>query len=86
MSAAISALTGGHPVRWGQVHFPGDQAAVSREHGGGCDQAVRPQRSGQEPDELGEDCAVGPVQPGGVLVRRSTAASCRSTSRARTTR
>ncbi len=30
----------------------------------GGDQAVRPQPSRQEPDQRGEDCAVGTVEPG----------------------
>jgi hypothetical protein len=65
ISAVISALTGGRPVRFGQVHFfltsPG---AVPPEHGAGGDQPVRPQRSGQVPDQRGQDRAVGPVQAG----------------------
>jgi len=49
------------PVRVGP--FSGDQAAVPPEHRAGRDQAVHPQMPWQEPDERGEDCAVGPVQP-----------------------
>ena len=44
--------------------FPGDQAAVPPQHGAGSDQPVHPQVSGQQPDERGQDRAVGPVQPG----------------------
>ncbi len=43
---------------------PCDQPAMPPEHGAGCHQPVRPQRSGQEADQRGEDRAVGPVQPG----------------------
>jgi hypothetical protein len=42
----------------------GDQAAVPPEHSAGCDQPVHPQRSRQEADQRGEDCAVSPVQVG----------------------
>jgi len=48
------------PVRIGPL--PGDEAAVPAKHSTGGDQPVRPQASGQEPDERGEDRAVGPVQ------------------------
>jgi hypothetical protein len=41
---------------------------------------VGSQLSRQEPDQRGEDRAVGPVQPGRGLIRRSTATSWRSTS------
>ena len=51
-----------HPVRIGPL--PGDQAAVPPQDGTGGDQAMRLQPSRQEPDERGEGCAVGPVQPG----------------------
>ena len=44
--------------------LPGDQAAVPPQHGSRRDQPVHPQPSGQEPDQRGEDRAVGPVQPG----------------------
>ncbi len=39
-----------------------------------------PQSCRQEPDQRGEDGAVGPVEPGPGCARRSTATSCRSTS------
>jgi hypothetical protein len=42
----------------------GDQAAVPAKNGAGCDQPVHPQVCRQEPDQRGEDRAVGPVQPG----------------------
>src|ERR1039457_2801377 len=42
----------------------GDQAAVPPQDGAGGDQPVHPQPCRQETDERGEDCAVGPVQPG----------------------
>jgi hypothetical protein len=42
----------------------GDQAAVPPQDSAGGDQTVRLQPSRQEPDQRGEDCAVGPVQPG----------------------
>ena len=42
----------------------GDQAAVPAQDGAGGDQPVRPQPGRQEPDQRGEDRAVGPVQPG----------------------
>lgn len=42
----------------------GDQAAVPPQHGAGGDQPVHPQLPRQEPDERGEDGAVGPVEPG----------------------
>jgi hypothetical protein len=51
-----------HPAGIGPV--PGDQAAVPPQHGSRRDQPVRPQPSGQEPDQHGEDRVVGPVQPG----------------------
>jgi hypothetical protein len=44
--------------------LPGDEAAVPPEHGAGCDQPVHPQRSRQQADQRGEDCAVSPVQLG----------------------
>ena len=50
------------PVRIGPL--AGDQAAVPAQDGAGGDQPVRSQLSGQEPDQRGEDCAVGPVEPG----------------------
>ena len=66
------------PVRVGPL--AGDQAAVPPQDGAGGDQPVRSQPCWQEPDQRGEDRAVGPVQPGPRVVRRSTATSCRSTS------
>ncbi|MGH3408295.1 MAG: hypothetical protein ACRDRJ_38250, partial [Streptosporangiaceae bacterium] len=64
MSTAISALTGGpaRPVRVGPLLS--DQVAVPPEHGAGRDQPVRPQPSGQEPDQRGQDGCLGPVQAG----------------------
>src|ERR1019366_1224621 len=50
------------PVRVGPL--PGDQAAVPPEYGPGCHQPVGPQPGWQDPDQGGEDRAVGPVQPG----------------------
>jgi len=60
MSAVISVLTG--PVEVGPLLS--DQAAVPPEHSAGRDQPVRPQPSGQVPDQRGQDGAVGPVQAG----------------------
>jgi hypothetical protein len=42
----------------------GDQAAVPPQHGAGRDEPVFSQRGWQVPDEGGEDCTVGSVQPG----------------------
>jgi hypothetical protein len=67
-----------HLVRVGSL--PGDQAAVPAQDGAGGDQPVHPQPCRQEADQGGEDGAVGSVQPGRELARRSTATSCRSTS------
>jgi len=50
------------PVRVGP--FAGDEAAVQAQDGTCGNQPVRLQPSGQEPDQRGEDRAVGPVQPG----------------------
>ena len=50
------------PVRIGPL--PCDQAAMPPQDGAGRDQTVHPQPPRQEPDQRGEDCAVGPVQPG----------------------
>jgi hypothetical protein len=44
--------------------LPGDQGAVPAQDGAGGDQPVYPQPCRQEPDQRGEDCAVGPVEPG----------------------
>jgi hypothetical protein len=53
---------------------------ASPEHSATSDQPMRSQLCRQEPDQRGEDRAVGPVKPGRGLARRSTATSCRSTS------
>ena len=50
------------PVRVGPL--AGDQAAVPAQDGAGGDQPVHPQPCRQEPDQRGEDGAVGPVEPG----------------------
>ena len=50
------------PVRIGPL--AGGEAAVPAKHGTRGDQPVGPQALGQEPDQRGEDRAVGPVQPG----------------------
>jgi len=42
----------------------GDQAAVPAQDGTWGDQPVRSQLCRQEPDQRGEECAVGPVEPG----------------------
>src|SRR6266516_7343484 len=42
----------------------GDQAAVPAQDGAGGDQPVHPKLCWQEPDQHGEDRAVGPVEPG----------------------
>ncbi len=42
----------------------GDQAAVPAQDDAGGDQPVHPQPCRQEPDQGGEDGAVGPIQPG----------------------
>jgi hypothetical protein len=80
MSAATSALMGGRPVWFGQVHLRVIRRRCQRMTVPGGDQPVPPQPCWQEPDECGKDCAVGPVEPGPGMVLRSTAASCRSTS------
>ena len=49
------------PVRVGPV--TGNQAAVPPQDGAGGDQPVHPQTWRQEPDQRGEDGAVGPVEP-----------------------
>jgi hypothetical protein len=48
------------PVRIGPL--AGDEAAVPAKHGTRGYQPVCPQAPGQEADQRGEDCAVGPVQ------------------------
>ena len=68
----------GRPVRAGPL--AGDEAAVPAQDGTWGDQPVRPQPPGQEPDQRGEDRAVGQSSRGRGLVRRSTATSCLSTS------
>ena len=50
------------PVRVGPL--AGDEAAVPAQDGAGGDQPVHPQPWRQEPDQRGEDRAVGPVEPG----------------------
>ena len=50
------------PARIGPL--PRDQAAVPAQDGAGGDEPVHPQLCWQQPDECGEDCAVGPVEPG----------------------
>jgi hypothetical protein len=67
-----------HPVRVGPL--PGDQAAVPAQDGTGGDQPVRPQPSGQVPDQRGEDARSAQSSRGRGLVRRSTATSCRKAS------
>jgi len=44
--------------------LPGDETAVPPEYGARCDQPVHPQVPGKEPDQRGEDRAIGPVQLG----------------------
>jgi hypothetical protein len=64
LSKVISALTGcpPSPVR---VSPPlGDQAAMPPQDGSGRDQLVRPQGSGQVPDQRGKDSTIGPVHAG----------------------
>jgi hypothetical protein len=39
----------------------GDQAAMPPQDGAGPDQPVHPQMPGQEPDQGGEDRAIGPI-------------------------
>ena len=51
-----------YPVRVGP--FAGDQAAVPAQDGAGGDQPVCSQLCRQEPDQRGENGAVGPVEPG----------------------
>jgi hypothetical protein len=62
INVAISALTCGRPVWFGRFTY-GDQALVPPQDGAVGDQAMHPQSSRQEPDQRGEDRAVGPVQP-----------------------
>jgi len=50
------------PVRVGPL--PRDQAPVPSQDGAGSDQPVYPKPGRQQPDQRGEDSAVGPVQPG----------------------
>jgi hypothetical protein len=54
---------------------------VPAQHGPRGDPPVRLQAWGQEPGQRGEDRAVGAARAWPGLVRPSTAASCRSTSR-----
>jgi hypothetical protein len=53
---------------------------VPPQDGARCDLPVRPQSSGQAPDQRGEDRPVGPVEARCGLARRSTTTSCRGTS------
>ena len=64
ISVTISALTGGRPARFGVGPLPGDQAAVPPQDGAGGDQPAHSRPCRQQPDQCGEDRAVGPVQPG----------------------
>ena len=64
MRAAISALTGGRPVRFGEARFRMARRRCHRRTVPGDDQPVHPRLCLQEPDQCGEDRAVGPVQPG----------------------
>ena len=50
------------PVRAGPL--AGDEVAVPAQDGIWGNQPVRSQAPGQEPDQRGEDRAVGPVEPG----------------------
>jgi hypothetical protein len=61
VSVAVSVLTGGRPVWLGIGPFPADQATVPARHGAPCDQPVRPQARGQQPDQRCEDRPLGPV-------------------------
>jgi hypothetical protein len=77
ISTAISALTGGLPVRCGWVHLRVTRRRCQQDGARG-DQPVHPQPWRQQPDQRGEDRPVGPVEPGPRMgVRRSTATSCR---------
>ena len=64
MRAAIPALTGDRPVRLGQIHLRVTRRRCQRRTVPGGGQPVRSQPWRQEPDQRGEDCAVGPVEPG----------------------
>ena len=64
MRAALSALTGGRPVRLGQIHVRVTRRRCQRRTVPGGDQPVRSQPCRHEPDQRGEDCAVGPAEPG----------------------
>jgi hypothetical protein len=44
--------------------LPDDQTAVPPQDSAGGDQPVHPQLCRQEPDQRGEDGAIGPVEPG----------------------
>jgi hypothetical protein len=80
ISAAISALIGGRPVRFGQAHFWVTRAAVPPQDGTGGNQPVHPQPCRQETDQRCEDSTVGPVQLGPRMDAAQPATSCRSTS------
>ncbi|MGH3767706.1 MAG: hypothetical protein ACRDS0_31075 [Pseudonocardiaceae bacterium] len=60
--------------------FPGDQAAVSSQHGARRDQPMCPQVPGQQPDERGKHRTIAQSGRGLGLARRGTAISWRKTS------
>ena len=60
MSATISALTDGRPIR-------GDQAAAPAQDGAGGDEPVHPQLCWKEPHECGEDSDVSLLSAAFVL-------------------
>jgi hypothetical protein len=60
--------------------FLSDQAVVPPQDGARRDQPVRPQPSGQVPDQRGQHARSAQSRRGLGLVRRSTATSCRRTS------
>jgi hypothetical protein len=59
--AELDAATAQDGARLGPP--AGDQAAVPSQDGAGGYEPVHPQPCRQEPDQRGEDCAVGPVEP-----------------------
>ena len=64
ISVTISALTGGRPARFGWVHFRVTRWRCPPQDGAGGDQPAHSRPCRQQPDQRGEDRAVGPVQPG----------------------
>jgi hypothetical protein len=60
ISAMISALTGGRAPAVGIGPLPGDQMPVPAQDDVGGDEPVQPQPSWQDPDQCGEEGAVGP--------------------------